>query len=408
MAELKLNIGAGNTQLPGFLNVDIKQGQPAYPLPYPDEAATEIYASHVLEHYSHRQAPAALLDWVRVLAPGGRIRIAVPNLDTIVDQYVKGTDPMSEMYLMGGQTDPNDFHGSVWNEGKLRALMESAGLEKIGPWTSEIGDCASLPVSLNLEGYKPARAIHTDVETWTGPPAGYAGANRPLPLKCVAVMSIPKYGPLHTAACAHEASFHLRFPLITYQGAFWEQCLTRAMEDVIEKQQPDIVLTIDFDSIFRAKDVRELIDLMYEYKNADAVAALQMHRSENHPLMTLADDNGEIMKTIPTHRFAHDLTQIRTAHFGLTVLRVAPLLELPKPWFHSQPDANGSWRDGRVDADTYFWHKWQAAGRTLYQANRVVIGHAEEHIRWPAQDFSLLLQHPYEYSGKGKPEGTWK
>ncbi len=406
--SLKLNLGAGDTKLPGYLNVDKRQGQPAYPLPYPDDSAEEIYASHILEHYSHRQAPAALADWVRVLAPGGRIRIAVPDFDKIVDSYKSGSDPQVEAHLMGGHVDENDFHGSIWNEKKLRALMEQCGLVDIEPWQSEIQDCAALPVSLNLQGRKPAVEVQRDAQTWTGPPARYAGPDRPLPMKTVAVMSIPKYGPLHTAGCAHEASYRHRIELIQHQGAFWEQCISRVIEEVIETRKPDLILTIDFDSIFTPDDVRELVELMYEYPAADAIAPIQAHRSENHPLMTITDDNGELMKMIPLHRFAHDLTKIRTAHFGLTVIRVETLKKLPLPWFWSQPNDEGRWGKGRVDADIYFWNKWRENGFSLYQANRVVIGHAEEHIRWPAKDFTVILQHPYEYSNNGKPSEAWR
>ncbi len=48
-----------------------------YPLAYKDESVDEIYASHVLEHFPYNKTQEVLNDWVRVLKPGGRIRIPV-------------------------------------------------------------------------------------------------------------------------------------------------------------------------------------------------------------------------------------------------------------------------------------------------------------------------------------------
>ena len=49
----------------------------------------EIYASHVLEHLSYVEAlPRALKEWHRVLAPGGRAMISVPDFEVICQLFV--------------------------------------------------------------------------------------------------------------------------------------------------------------------------------------------------------------------------------------------------------------------------------------------------------------------------------
>ena len=75
--ELKLNIGAGGVVIPGYTAIDRKTGQEAYPLAYPDNSVSEIRASHVLEHFSFKGVVDVLADWVRVLQPGGIVRIGV-------------------------------------------------------------------------------------------------------------------------------------------------------------------------------------------------------------------------------------------------------------------------------------------------------------------------------------------
>lgn len=154
---LRLNIGSGaRLTLKGYVNVDAKFGDIAYPLKYDDNVADEIYASHILEHFSFQEVPKVLKDWVRALKPGGVLKVAVPDFDFIVKQHAAGNPgwlPLAS-YLMGGQQDENDFHKAIFDKTGLQQLLTDAGLTNIQPWKSEVGDCAALPVSLNLMGQK--------------------------------------------------------------------------------------------------------------------------------------------------------------------------------------------------------------------------------------------------------------
>lgn len=159
---LRLNIGAGEQPIDGYVSLDRKLGHEAYPLPkhisigveqveLKDNSVDEIYSSHVLEHFSYAGTHLVLREWVRVLKPGGTIRLAVPNFDWIMANM---DHPLAEGFLFGGHVDENDRHGALFTEAKLRKLMGVAGLVGIRPWTSEVEDCSSLPVSLNLQGTK--------------------------------------------------------------------------------------------------------------------------------------------------------------------------------------------------------------------------------------------------------------
>ena len=152
---LRLNLGAGATELPGFDAVDRKVGREVFPLDVDDESVEEIYASHVLEHFSHRQVQDVLRHWVAKLRPGGRIRVAVPDFEWIVAQYVRCNPINVQGYVMGGQVDDNDFHKCLFDSDMLTSLMVEAGLVEIARWLPEIKDCSALPVSLNLSGVKP-------------------------------------------------------------------------------------------------------------------------------------------------------------------------------------------------------------------------------------------------------------
>ena len=158
MEKIRLNLGAGDVPIDGYIGLDRKTGQEVYPLAYEDGSVDEIRASHILEHFGLREISAVLKNWVDKLKPGGLLKIAVPDFDKIIELYRQG-DSKTLGYLCGGQIDENDYHKSAFDQKTLTGLMEKAGIEVITHWDSQIKDCASLPVSLNLQGNKPSGDI---------------------------------------------------------------------------------------------------------------------------------------------------------------------------------------------------------------------------------------------------------
>lgn len=57
-------------------------------LPFADGAFAAVYHSHVLEHLPRERALPFLKECHRVLQPGGILRVAVPDLETIVELYL--------------------------------------------------------------------------------------------------------------------------------------------------------------------------------------------------------------------------------------------------------------------------------------------------------------------------------
>lgn len=58
------------------------------PLPFPDNFISAIYASHVLEHLYLVEAQRLLLECRRVLKQGGVVRIVVPDLRSMTQDYL--------------------------------------------------------------------------------------------------------------------------------------------------------------------------------------------------------------------------------------------------------------------------------------------------------------------------------
>lgn len=384
---LKLDLGAGEISPPGYVPMGNAHGRPIYPLDAAAESVDCIRASHVLEHWPHGELADVLKDWVRALKPGGVLRIAVPDFAKVASGYLEGHVQPTESWLMGGQTDHDDFHRSLFDETRLKRLLSDAGLVLLRPWTSEIDDCAAYPISLNLEGSKP-----------------YVPE-----LKVSGAMSVPRLGFTDNMFCALEAVLALHVKFRKHGGAFWGQSLTNVFERILEEDQADLILTVDYDSIFTPKHLATMIQLMMLHPEIDALAPVQSSRHLKSTLFTVKGGGGN-EPLVKRTDLAGDTFKVNTAHFGLTLIRTERLRALPKPWFHSVPSAAGEWHDGdgHIDEDIQFWRKWEAEGFNLHLAPRVAIGHAELVAKWPDINLETFHQSMSDWQNNGVPEGAWQ
>jgi hypothetical protein len=227
------------------------------------------------------------------------------------------------------------------------------------------------------------------------------------PVRIVAVLSIPRLGFNDFWGAVLSVLASRQVPVLRFTGAFWEQCLTRAIEAALNTDATHI-LTLDYDTIFSGDDLDQLVTLAADHPDADAIAALQVARAKSMLLCSMRGESGQPITAVDREVFAPKLTPVETAHFGFTLLRAESVRTLPKPWFHGQPDAEGRWGDGRIDPDIAFWRQWREAGRTLYLANRIAVGHLEQMIAWPDQDMQTIWQHPGELKSSGPPAEKWQ
>jgi len=89
-----LHLGCGPKYLPGFLNIDgnlfnkidlwldVRNG-----LPFPSNTVDSIYSTHMFEHFYPDELQLLLRECLRVLKPGGGIRLIVPNLGSAISAY---------------------------------------------------------------------------------------------------------------------------------------------------------------------------------------------------------------------------------------------------------------------------------------------------------------------------------
>ena len=418
---MKLNIGSGMTKLDGFTPIDRQFGAEAFPLDYADDSAEEIRASHILEHFGSREIIPVLTEWVRVLQPGGRIRIAVPDIDRVMQLRTDG-DPMWSGYLMGGQTDENDFHRSVFNGERLRSAMEAVGIRNIQEWESNNTDTACHPCSLRLEGNKPSTV----------------SAANTLDVKIKALMSLPRHSANSARGCIEHTLQAFHIPCAQHGGAYWSHTLQNALEDFV-RQDIDWALLFDHDTFCTPEDLDKLMGLFGRRPDIDALAALQCKRHCEFPLLSVKGETAIETDGSPI--------EVDTAHFGMTLIRIAALRKTPLPWFWEIPTIYGGWRDPRADkkadekktdgydehalppddipvdsmllklwtdwdeddsgqhhydADIWFWKQWRQAGNRVFVAPSVRIGHLEEVV----VDFDESMKARHQYPHKWRERRT--
>ena len=193
-------------------------------------------------------------------------------------------------------------------------------------------------------------------------------------IKIAAVTSIPRLGFNDHWGCILDALGPFKIPVRRFTGAFWGQHLQTVLEGCVADGL-DWVLTLDYDTLFSARHVDALIHAFAQNPKIDALAAMQPRRNTGMPLMTVKGPDGKPKAEIQLNG---QPVKAATAHFGLTLIRVEALKTLPKPWFTGVAGPDGTWtHDEKIDPDIWFWKQWEKAGKTVYVAPDVRVGHLE-------------------------------
>lgn len=126
---VKINLGANGFHLKGFINIDLDPNTnpelvaDALHLPYEDNSIDEIYAGHLLEHFSEEED--VLKEWYRVLKPDGIITITVPDIEKGLNLYKDGKLSLQWIngIVFGAQDRKEQNHHQVFNEEILKLQM---------------------------------------------------------------------------------------------------------------------------------------------------------------------------------------------------------------------------------------------------------------------------------------------
>ena len=111
---MRVNLGCGDHPLNGWVNVDADVACPADvytvlpALPFADASCEDIYAGHLLEHLTHEDGASLLAECLRVLVPGGRLGVLVPDTRAIMGTWL-GQVPARVEFPLGTWRDVRDL-----------------------------------------------------------------------------------------------------------------------------------------------------------------------------------------------------------------------------------------------------------------------------------------------------------
>lgn len=105
---------------------------------FADNTFTEIYASHVVEHLDYNgELQNTLKEWNRVLMPGGKIYVSVPDLDVLAGLFLEKNQLTADerffvmRMIFGGHIDQYDYHVVGLNEEFLAFFLNESGYVNI-------------------------------------------------------------------------------------------------------------------------------------------------------------------------------------------------------------------------------------------------------------------------------------
>jgi predicted SAM-dependent methyltransferase len=97
-------------------------------LEFDDESVDLIYASHVLEYFDREEVINVLLEWKRVLKPGGILRIAVPDFKSMTELYKSGEISLNKilgpLYGKMKMSDKTIYHKTVYDFESLKEIAD--------------------------------------------------------------------------------------------------------------------------------------------------------------------------------------------------------------------------------------------------------------------------------------------
>lgn len=146
---LRLHVGAGQTMLEGYENLDAygNADRPDFfqtpitesaraetlDLRYDPESVAEIRCHHVFEHVSLLDVDRTLQGWNRIMKPGGLLWIEVPDFEWCARQVLRRRrEENKEIFwraIFGSQVGPGEFHRNGFTARRLIKLLEDYGFE---------------------------------------------------------------------------------------------------------------------------------------------------------------------------------------------------------------------------------------------------------------------------------------
>ena len=148
MSNIKLHLGCGKRNLPGYIHIDldthdhIDYYQDIKSLPMiEDNSVDVIYNCGTLEYFDRYEVGEVLDEWRRKLKTGGILRISVPNFESVLEVYTsngRNLDGEGILGLLYGRIEietPEGFdilyHKTVYDFKSLEGVLLENGFHAV-------------------------------------------------------------------------------------------------------------------------------------------------------------------------------------------------------------------------------------------------------------------------------------
>ncbi|HYF13721.1 MAG TPA: methyltransferase domain-containing protein [Phycisphaerales bacterium] len=135
---------------------------------FADGSVTEVYGSHIYEHLDYvRELPIAFKEVFRVLRPSGLFRLGVPDIEVLARLIIDPRLSFEEKWhvqrmIIGGQTNPWDYHKVGFTFDFLKYMLEATGFRHVRRVQTfnlfrdaTVLAFKGVPISLNVQALKP-------------------------------------------------------------------------------------------------------------------------------------------------------------------------------------------------------------------------------------------------------------
>ncbi len=142
---MKLHLGCWHRNIPGFTNVDLcdfehinyKSNIDDLSM-FSDGSVSLIYSSHSFEYFNRQEAVGVLKEWGRVLKSGGKLRMSVPDFDSLIKVYHQIEDIEKILGPLYGQMKietPSGsktlYHKTIYNFNSLQKILNDNGFKDV-------------------------------------------------------------------------------------------------------------------------------------------------------------------------------------------------------------------------------------------------------------------------------------
>jgi predicted SAM-dependent methyltransferase len=153
---LKLQLGSGPYPISGWLNTDIDVAlskevvflDASKKFPFDDCKFSYVYCEHFIEHLEYDKGLRLVQECYRILKPGGKFRIATPDLNFLVELYHENKTELQKRYIAWAVKTYTDFgiysdtfainnffrlwgHKFIYDFKTLKEMLERSGFMNI-------------------------------------------------------------------------------------------------------------------------------------------------------------------------------------------------------------------------------------------------------------------------------------